>query len=247
MRFLKIKLPAGLSIIILCGLILLSLQLMSSATQESSQLNAMYSWLLWINGAGTIALLGLVGVNLFSLTRQLKRREAGSRLTIRMVTLFVVLALSPAGIVFYFSMQFLHQGIDSWFNVEMDRAMEDALELSQASLDQRIRWNLTQTQQLVEKIIELPESQVSLELENFRVLSNAAEMTLFSRQNRIIASSSTNPSDILPSLPDEHTWLQLRQNGEYAALATVRKEELMIRVILTLKGKDPRYLQALYP
>lgn len=247
MRFLKIKLPAGLSIIILCGLILLSLQLMSSATQESSQLNAMYSWLLWINGAGTIALLGLVGVNLFSLTRQLKRREAGSRLTIRMVTLFVVLALSPAGIVFYFSMQFLHQGIDSWFNVEMDRAMEDALELSQASLDQRIRWNLTQTQQLVEKIVELPESQVSLELENFRVLSNAAEMTLFSRQNRIIASSSTNPSDILPSLPDEHTWLQLRQNGEYAALATVRKEELMIRVILTLKGKDPRYLQALYP
>ena len=247
MRFLKLKLPAGLSIIILCGLILLSLQLMSSATQESSELSAMYSWLLWINGAGTIALLGLVGVNLYSLMRQLKRREAGSRLTIRMVTLFVVLALSPAGIVFYFSMQFLHQGIDSWFNVEMDRAMEDALELSQASLDQRIRWNLMQTQQLAEKIAELPESQAGLELENFRVLSHAAEMTLFSRQDRIIASSSTNPSDILPSLPDEHTWLQLRQNGEYAALATVHKEELVIRVILTLKGKDPRYLQALYP
>ena len=247
MPFLNLKLPAGLSIIILCGLILLSLQLMSSATQESSELSAMYSWLLWINGAGTIALLGLVGVNLYSLTRQLKRREAGSRLTIRMVTLFVVLALSPAGIVFYFSMQFLHQGIDSWFNVEMDRAMEDALELSQASLDQRIRWDLMQTQQLVEKIAELPESQAGLELENFRVISNAAEMTLFSRQDRIIASSSANPSDILPSLPDEHTWLQLRQNGEYAALATVRKEELMIRIILTLKGKDPRYLQALYP
>ena len=239
MRFLKLKLPAGLSIIILCGLILLSLQLMSSATQESSELSAMYSWLLWINGAGTIALLGLVGVNLYSLMRQLKRREAGSRLTIRMVTLFVVLALSPAGIVFYFSMQFLHQGIDSWFNVEIDRAMEDALELSQASLDQRIRWNLMQTQQLAEKIAELPESQAGLELENFRVLSHAAEMTLFSRQDHIIASSSTNPSDILPSLPDEHTWLQIRQNGEYAALATVRKEELMIRVIFNTQRKRP--------
>jgi PAS domain S-box-containing protein len=247
MRFPKIKIPAGLSIAILSGLTLLSLQLMSSATQESSQLSAMYSWLLLVNGVGTIALLGLVGANLYSLTRQLKRREAGSRLTIRMVSLFVVLSLAPSSIVFYFSMQFLHQGIDSWFNVEMDRAMEDALELSQASLDQRIRWNKAQTQQLVTKLEELPESQASLEMENFRVLSGASEMTLFSRQDRIIASNSANPSDILPSLPDEHTWLQLRQNGEFAALASVRNDELMIRIILTVKTKEPHYLQALYP
>lgn len=247
MHFRKLKIPAGLSIAILCSLTLLSLQLMSSATQESSQLSAMYSWLLLVNGVGTVSLLALVGANLYSLTRQLKRREAGSRLTIRMVSLFVVLSLAPSSIVFYFSMQFLHQGIDSWFNVEMDRAMEDALELSQASLDQRIRWNKAQTQQLVEKLAELPESQASLEMENFRVLSGAAEMTLFSRQDRIIASSSANPSEILPSLPDEHTWLQLRQNHEFAALAPVRNEELMIRIILPIKAKDLRYLQALYP
>jgi nitrogen fixation/metabolism regulation signal transduction histidine kinase len=247
MQLLKIKIPAGVSITILCTLTLLSLQLMSSATQESSKLSAMYAWLLWVNGIGTMALLMLVGANLYSLTRQLKRREAGSRLTIRMVSLFVLLALAPAGIVFYFSMQFLHQGIDSWFNVEMDRAMEDALELSQASLDQRIRWNVAQTQQFVDKLVDIPESQTTLEMENFRALSGAGEMTLFSRQDRIIASSSSNPSDILPSLPDEHMWLQLRQNGEYAALTPVRENELMIRIILKIKTKDPRYLQALYP
>ena len=98
---------------------------------------------------------GLVGANIYSLARQLKKREAGSRLTTRMVSLFVVLALAPAAIVFYFSMQFLHQGIDSWFNVEIDRAMEDALELSQASLDQRMRWHLRQTQQLTEKLVDV--------------------------------------------------------------------------------------------
>ena len=241
------KRRAVLSITILCGLILLSLQLMSSATQESSKLSAMYSWLLLVNSAGTAALLGLVGANLYSLTRQLKRREAGSRLTIRMVSLFVLLSLAPSGLVFYFSMQFLHQGIDSWFNVEMDRAMEDALELSQTSLYQRIRWNKAQTQQLVEKISELPDSQVSLEMENYRVLSGASEVTLFSRQDRIIASSSSNPSDILPNLPDEHTWLQLRQNGEFEALSPDRNDQLMIRVILTIKSKESHYLQVLYP
>ena len=243
----KIKPPINLSVLILFGLILLSLQLMSSATQESSQLSAMYSWLLLVNALGSVVLLILVGANIYSLIQHTKRREAGSRLTARMVSLFVVLALAPAVIVFYFSMQFLHQGIDSWFNVEIDRAMEDALELSQASLDQRMRWHLKQTKQLAEKLETSSENLATLEMENLRELSEASEMTLFSRQGRIITSSSINPSDILPSLPDEHIWLQLRQNAEYVALAPVREDELMIRVIVTVKGQEQQYLQALYP
>ncbi|MFI3184797.1 MAG: ATP-binding protein [Methylococcaceae bacterium] len=247
MAFDKIKPPISLSIVILFGVILLLLQLMSSATQESSQLSAMYSWLLLVNALGSVVLLGLVGVNIYSLARELKKREAGSKLTTRMVSLFVVLALAPAVIVFYFSMQFLHQGIDSWFNVEIDRAMEDALELSQASLDQRMRWHLRQTQQLTGSLVEASKTQATLEMEHLRELSGASEMTLFSRQGRIIASSSINPGDILPSLPEEHIWLQLRQNSEYVALAPVRGDELMVRVIVTVKSKDMQYLQALYP
>ncbi|MGZ8135967.1 MAG: ATP-binding protein [Methylococcaceae bacterium] len=243
----KIKLPANLSVLTLFGLILLSLQLMSTATQESSELSAMYSWLLLINALGSIVLLGLVGANIYTLARQLKKREAGSRLTTRMVSLFVVLALAPAAIVFYFSMQFLHQGIDSWFNVEIDRAMEDALELSQASLDQRMRWHLKQTKQLTETLEASSANLATLKIENLRELSGAAEMTLFSRQERIIASSSINPSDILPDIPDEHIWLQLRQNSEYVALAPEREGQLMIRVIILVKGQEPQYLQALYP
>lgn len=243
----KIKPPISLSILVLFGLILLLLQLMSSATQESSELSAMYSWLLLVNALGSVVLLGLVGANIYSLARQLKKREAGSRLTTRMVSLFVVLALAPAAIVFYFSMQFLHQGIDSWFNVEIDRAMEDALELSQASLDQRMRWNLKKTQQLADKLEDSPATLAAFEIENLRDLAGASEVTLFSRQGRIIASSSNNPSDILPSLPDEHIWLQLRQSGEYVALAPIREAELMIRSIVTVNGKEPQYLQALYP
>ncbi|NOS87449.1 MAG: HAMP domain-containing protein [Methylococcaceae bacterium] len=243
----KIKRPVNLSVLILFGLILLSLQLMSSSMQESSQLGAMYSWLLLFNALGSVVLLVLVGVNIYTLIQHTKRREAGSRLTARMVSLFVILALAPAVIVFYFSMQFLNQGIDSWFNVEIDRAMEDALELSQASLDQRMRWHLKQTQQLAENLQETSENLVMLELDNMRAVSGAAEMTLFSRQGRIIASSSTNPSEILPSLPDEHIWLQLRQNAEYVAVAPIHEEDLMIRVIVAVKNQQPQFLQALYP
>lgn len=243
----KIKLPIWVSVAILFGLILLSLQLMSSAQQESSKLSAMSSWLLLINALGSVILLGLVGANIYALVRQLKKREAGSKLTTRMVSLFVLLALAPAAIVFFFSMQFLHQGIDSWFKLEIDKAMEDALELSQASLDQRMRWHLRQTQQLAENLDYSSEAMATLEIENLLMLSGASEVTLFSKQGRIIASSSINPGDILPSLPDENIRLQLQHSSDYVALAPVREDQLMIRAIVVIKGQEPQYLQALYP
>jgi two-component system, NtrC family, nitrogen regulation sensor histidine kinase NtrY len=241
----KIKLPIEASVFILFGMVLLSLQLMSSATQKTSELNEMYSLLLLINIIGSIVLLVLVGVNIYSLIRQLKKREAGSRLTTRMILLFVLLSLAPAGIVYYFSMQFLHRSIDSWFNVEIDRAMEDALELSQASLDQRMRWHLKQTQQMVGKMMgKVP---AAIELERLRDASGASEMTLFSQQGRVVASSSIDPSDILPSLPVDAIKLRLRDKADYVGLDYVRDDELVIQVFVRVGDEQRHYLQALYP
>ncbi len=242
-----VKLPISASIAILFALIVLSLHLMSSATQESSQLNEMYSSLLLINALGSMLLLGLIGVNVYSLLRQIKKREAGSRLTIRMVFLFVLMSLAPAGIVYYFSMQFLHRGIDSWFNVEIDRAMEDALELSQASLDHRMLWHLKQTQQMIKVLSNTSETLAALQLENQREASGAIEMTLLSAQGRIIASSSINPGDILPRLPVDRVVLQLRQGKDYVGLDSTRDGKLMIQTVVKVGEENPRYLQALYP
>ncbi len=242
-----LKLPISLFILTLFGLILLSLQLMSSATQETSQLSDIYSLLLLINTLGTAALLVLVGINVYSLARGLKRKEAGSRLTTRMVSLFVLLALAPAAIVFYFSVQFLQQAVNSGFSVEIDKAMEDALELSQASLDQRMRWHLKQTQQSTENLENKSETLLALELASIRESLGALEATLFSKQGRIIAFSSINPSDILPKLPDDYIWLQLRQGKDYIHLNTDEDDRLSIQVLVIIKGVEPQYLQVLYP
>lgn len=247
MVYSKIKLPISVSIIILFGFVLLSLQLMSSATQESSQLSEMYSLLLLINTLGSILLLGLVAINAYSLIRELKKKEAGSRLTTRMVSLFVLLALAPAAIVFYFSVQFLHQGIDSWFNVEIDRAMDDALELSQSSLAQRMNWHIKQTRQMATQLQDKSETVIALEIGRLWSESGAMEIAVFSNQGHILASSSTNPSDILPHLPDEQIWLQLRQNNEYFAYDPAENDEMLVRIILPILRDHSRYLQVLYP
>lgn len=241
----KVKIPISVLALILFGLLLLSLQLMSSATQESSRLSQMYSSLLLVNGLGFVVLLVLVGVNIYSLLRQLKKREAGSRLTTRMVSLFVLLSLAPAAIVFYFSMQFLHKSIDSWFNVEIDRAMEDALELSQTSLDEQKRWQLRKSQQLAKKLRGKSEISIILDLEHYRSELDASEMTLLSRRGRVIAFGSINPSDILPSLPVEQIWLKMREG--YVGIDSIKDDELVIQTVVAIKSEQKQYLQILYP
>jgi len=248
MVYSKIKLPLSASIVLLFGFVLLSLQLMSTATQESSELSELYSWLLVINALGSVLLLGLVAVNAWSLIRELKKKEAGSRLTTRMVSLFVLLALAPAAIVFYFSVQFLHQGIDSWFNVEIDRAMDDALELSQSSLTQRMNWHIKQTRQIANQLENKSDTLIALELGSLWADSGAMEIAVFSSQGQILASNSVNPNEILPTLPDKQVWLQLKQNKEYFAFDHSDDDKMTVRVILPIDHIDQsRFLQMLYP
>ncbi len=244
----KVKFPVSLSIVILFGLILLSLQLMSTATtQESSELSDIYSWLLIGNSLGSVVLFVLIGINVYSLAKALKKGEAGSRLTTRMVSLFVLLSIAPAAIVFYFSVQFLNQGIDSWFNVEIDKAMEDALELGAESLDQRKRLHLKQARKLAKQVTGKSQTLIALEMDELRESTGATEIALFSRQGRVIASNSSDPKDILPLLPREHVWLHVRRNQEYVAFKQMDEGELLIQIIVPVHDDEPRYLQVLFP
>ncbi|MGH8475803.1 MAG: ATP-binding protein [Methylococcales bacterium] len=247
MVFGNIKPPLSITVLVVFGLILLSLHLMSSATQDESGLGEIYSWLLLINTVTSVLMLGLVVANIHELVRQVRKSKAGARLTLRMVFLFVLLSMAPATIVFYFSTQFLYQSIDSWFDVQIDQAMEDALELSRAALDQRMAELLTQTTRMAQSLAEIPDSIMSIGLEELRESSDAIDLIMISRSGRIIASNSLAPELIVPSLPDEGTLLQLQRGQSYVGLDFLGENDLQVRTLAIVPGLEPRYLQALYP
>jgi nitrogen fixation/metabolism regulation signal transduction histidine kinase len=112
-----------------------------------------------------------------------------------------------------------------------------------------MRWHLKQTQQLVPLLNTATPQTLALDIDKLREQVEAAELTLFSQPGTILVSSSNNPSEILPSLPDEHSWRQLRQQNaaDFVALSPVRNNQLMIRVIVKIATATPLYLQALYP
>ena len=84
----KINPRINFTVIILFSFILLSLQLMSSATQESSALGELYSWLLLINALGSIVLLGLVIANIITLTQQFKKKRSWVKINHKNAVIF---------------------------------------------------------------------------------------------------------------------------------------------------------------
>lgn len=228
-----------------------SLWLLSAATENSAQFGRMHVALVVINILGLIFLGALISINVTRLVRQYRRKAAGSRLTSRLVVIFVVMALVPVSIVFYFSLGFLQHGIDSWFDVRIERAMDDSIKLSRSSLDMRMRDLLKQTRAMARSLGPTSNELVLFDLNDMRDNSGASELTLMTQAGRVIASSSVNPTAIIPQRADDALLLQVRETNSYVNLAPISDLGLHIRVAVGVDAADaagdPRVLFVLYP
>ena len=90
----------------------------------------------------------LLARKLWQLVRDYREHVPGSRLTARTVSIFGALVVAPLLIVYLFSLDFLNRGIDSWFKVEIKQGLADALVLSRAALELRMREYSARTEQL---------------------------------------------------------------------------------------------------
>ncbi len=228
-------------------LLLIALHLMSNAVQNAEELSRLFVPLLLFILFGLIALVSLVVVNVVQLVSSYRRQAAGSRLTLRLVVLFVVLALVPVSVVFFYSQQFLLQGIDSWFDVEIDSAMEDALGLSRASLDLHRRERLRATQKVLSQLTEVSVAGLTLSLEEERQRTGASEMVLMQSSGQAITSSSADPTDLVPELPDSSILQQVREGGSFVGLLPRGEGALLEVRVVVADPIRPIILQALYP
>jgi two-component system nitrogen regulation sensor histidine kinase NtrY len=234
--------PAGLLLSLLA-----SLYFMSHATQSSSQFNELFSSLVLLNIAGTIFLFGLLLANIRWLWRQFKKQAIGSRITLRVVLLFFSISVIPTGIVFYFSSQLLHQSIDSWFNAQVDEAMQSSLTLSRRSLDNRTTSLMKETRQVASQLENEADMFLSLSLVGLREKTSANELTAFSKQGKIIATTNVDPSVLIPNTPDDQVLSLASQNGEFIGLEPRTDRGLIVRTIVEIKHSNPkRYLQAIH-
>ena len=96
--------------------------LMADATQSVSYFGRLHNWLLPINTLLLVIFVALIIRNISSLVTRLRNRDPGSKLTLRLVLLFVLTASMPVFIVYTFSIWLLERGVDSWFDVKVESA-----------------------------------------------------------------------------------------------------------------------------
>ncbi|MDZ7749079.1 MAG: ATP-binding protein [Halofilum sp. (in: g-proteobacteria)] len=246
------RLATGLwPMVALFVLLLASLYALGNFAESYEQFGRIYIALLFVNIIGVAFIALLIGVNVWNLTRQFRQRAAGARLTAKLVVMFVVLALVPVTIVYSFSLKFLRSGIDSWFDVEVERALNDALALSQDALRLHMRTLQRVSEQAADRLTGISEDEAVGVLSRINANTTATDLTLFAADGHVLAVSSDDTTQVVPPRPPDGILMQVRQGENYVGLDPVRGAGLHVRVVVPVAGTESgggtRMLQALYP
>ena len=229
---------------------LVALYLLASAAQNSAGFERGMPWILLVNIAGLIILFILLAGKLTRLVQDYRRHVPGSRLKGRTVAIFSALAVAPILVVYYFSLQFINRGIDSWFELEVSEGLKDTRALSHAALEVRVREFLQHTQIVAHTLSHSSDFELIATLDRERRESSALEFTIVGTQAQILATSSDRPMDTLPVPATDDMMLRLRRGEPYVSLDTDSVGGYVIRAAAPLdanRSGSARVLIALYP
>ena len=229
-----------------------SLYVLGNTAERLDQFGRYYHLLLVINGIALLVLAALIIVNGWRLVDEFRRRVAGSRLTLRLVLMSIFLALLPVTLVYGFSVKFLRSNIDSWYDLEIEQALDDALELSRESLGVQMRTLQSVTVDVAEQLVGVTDADAVITLNSLHLNNDAAEMTLIWPDNRIIAATGlTDNLSVQPNRPDDDLASRARAGLSYVGVDPIGQGDLYIRVVIPVFSDVPSVgnsvLQALYP
>ena len=244
-----------LPMLALLSALLVSLFLISGVQKESGDalLDDGYIWVLIVTVFALIILLWAIFDRILTLVRNVRSGVPGALLSARWVRNFLLLSLPPALIVFFFSAYFLTSTIDSWFDVQVESALEDSLQLGQQFLDTRTLEVRNQLRETASGLSELQEDGEELRralLDRIRT-AGPSELTVMETDGTLIATANINALSTMPERPGDFAIMQASQQGEYSTDEPTADGRLQIRVIQLMPalypGDTPRFLQGIYP
>jgi nitrogen fixation/metabolism regulation signal transduction histidine kinase len=231
------------AIILVCMVIGVGLiTLMFRASSNNTFLGEYYTWLFGLGVALTVGLLVLIAYQIFSLVRKLRGRVFGSKLALRLMAVFALMAMIPGGLVYGISVQFLNRSIDSWFDVPVDKALSAALNLSKGALDGALV-ELTRAARETAAKVALGDTDYAETLKKARSVGGFDEIALFALDGTPLASSSASSAEA-PKLSasaalftDKPTPQELRDADmgmTVQAIETVAERGFLLRAVVAV-------------
>ena len=226
------------------------LYLLSLASANTAISGDYYKILLYINIALAGALVVLIGFQLWHLYKKIKGGVMGSRLTLRLLGTFALMAIIPGLIVYLVSVNFLTRSIESWFNVKVESALDGGLSLGQRALDIMLTDIEEKAENMATSLAFQPSKSHYSLLNDLREKSGIQDAVLLTPQGRIISISSSDSTSFLPELPSVGQ-LRQAQTRVYGKIEPIPNKGLYLRVLAPVNGQEiageTRILQLLQP
>lgn len=205
--------------------------------------------MLMLNSVGMAVLILLVVLNLFILRKQYNEKALGSRLTARLVGTFFLVTVIPLLLVYYIAVQFLSTGVDSWFDVRVEQAIDDALLLGQTTLESLQQDAIEDIQFQANQIRDIfDRNELARVLDNIRQSAGYRELSVFTQNGTILASSSGDASMLIPETPDDTILSQVRLGQTFSSIEPVSDQNQILRVAAPIHsrilGRASRVLHA---
>jgi PAS domain S-box-containing protein len=239
-------------VLILCvGLGAIALFLLATASSDPALFTELYRLLLVLNSAVAFMLTALVLYQLFTLRRKLKAGVFGSKLTLRLVLLFALMAVLPGALIYGMSVQFLARSIESWFEVRVDKALEGGINLGRGMLDNMLKDLTTKADAMALALSTRPPAEHLAALNALREQAGVQEATLFGERGKVLAFAGNERAGLIPEPPGPSALRQLRAQRAHSAIEAIPEKGLYLRVLVPVFGlslaDEPRVLQLLQP
>ncbi len=237
---------------LVAGLVLLlsALFLIADVKEGSDRFARHYILVLVLTIVALVVMLTSIGGRLIKLYTQVRKETPGARLSARMVRTFLILAIPPALIVYLFSIQFLNETIDGWFDVKVESALADSIELGQRFLDMQTLQARNQVRRLANDIDLNPGNQLATQLLRRVSAAGPTELSVMDQQGQILRTANIDPNLLEHNRPGDFALMQANETGTYAAAEPAADGRLQVRVLTKLPnptGSNIRLLQAVYP
>jgi nitrogen fixation/metabolism regulation signal transduction histidine kinase len=228
------------------------LLLLALSVQNSVQFSKLQAWILLINAIAVVTVSVLLARKVIELVRAFRAQVPGSRLTARTVAIFGSLVIAPLIIVYLFSLEFLNRGIDSWFKVEIKQGLTDALELSRAAMDVRMREYARSTELFASNLADNPDLNLLSATDTQRVDSGALEVVVYGALGQVLAASSAGPTSTnLPHYATPEMTRSIAGGNTFWSLEPLSEGDYLINTAAPIPAapgsSEGRFVVAMYP
>ncbi|QWE18679.1 sensor histidine kinase [Polynucleobacter corsicus] len=182
---------------------LLLLALLSIATSNTEFFDNYFIWLYAANVVVGICLTLVILTLVIVIAIRWRKGYFGTRLVAKLAMIFALVGVVPGLILYGVSLQFVSRSIETWFDVQVESALDAGLELGRVTLRVAQEEILSEGNYIAEQIVSVPPGtttdQVGTMVMKVRNQFGIQEVSLFNIQRSLIMTSESRPNKYFPA------------------------------------------------